>query len=79
MQICVVIDGKRRFAVIKYLIQQTVQSAINNHLSSISLLHVSTPTSSSSGKYIQSHISIEHSVKICLTRDKINYKSEGAP
>jgi hypothetical protein len=74
-----IIDGKRRFGVTKYLIQQTAQSEINNHLSFISLLHVSTPTSSSSGKYIQRHISIENSVKICLSIVKTNYKGEGAP
>jgi len=45
--------------VIQYAMQQIAQSMINNHLSPMSLLHVSASTSSSSGRYIQTHISSE--------------------
>jgi hypothetical protein len=53
--------------VVQYLIQQIRQSVINNHLSLMSLLHVSTSTKSSSGRYIQRHTSTANSVKdVCV-------------
>jgi hypothetical protein len=52
---------------IQYLKQQIVQSVINNNLSLMFLLHVSTSTRSSSERYIQRHTSTANSVKdVCV-------------
>jgi hypothetical protein len=54
-------------SIIQYLIQQIAQSEINNRLSLIFLLHVSTSTGSSSERYIQRHTSTADSVKdVCV-------------
>jgi hypothetical protein len=49
--------------IMHYLMQQIAQSVINNHLSLMFLLHISTCTRSSSGKFIQRPTSIAKSVK----------------
>jgi hypothetical protein len=49
--------------IIQYLVQQIAQSIINEHLSVMFLLHVSTSTRSSSGRYIQRHTSTVDFVK----------------
>jgi hypothetical protein len=49
--------------IIQYLIQQIAQSMINNLLSLMFLLHVSTFTKSSSGRYRQRHTRTAKSVK----------------
>jgi len=54
-----------KLRIMQYLIQQIAQSVIHNHLSLMFILHVSTSTRSSSGRYthIQSHTSTANSVR----------------
>jgi len=56
-----VIHIPRDRLAIQCLIKQTAQSMINNQMSLMSLLHVSTSASPSSGRYIQRHTSTANS------------------
>jgi len=60
---CNVIRIRFNRLITECLIQQTAQSVMNNHLSLMTLLHVSTSKKPSSGRYIQRRISTENSVK----------------